>query len=506
MSPSPRSTSTVAHDPRLRWLALLSMLVVALALRLYRLDQQSLWIDEVSSIEVARQPLSDIVLNYRPGRHPWRGAEQAPLSFLFMSLIFSPALPETTARLPSVLFGVAGVLVVYQLGRAWIDESIGLLAAALLTLSPLHIWYSQEARWYTLWILLSMLSYWSLLRAWQLPSWRTWLLYALFTALSIYTFVLSFLVMASQGFSTLLLARQRGGLRFAGAILAAQVAAVIAAAPVFWLILNTLGLTTGTPRPQLLAQIPYTFFVYAAGYTVGPTVTSLHSLPGVSRLFIENPSILFFGLVFAALVLLGLARLRQWPTAMIVLVPWLFGPLLLTALLALVSHVTFQARYSSAALPAFLLVVAAGIEGLHSGRLRIAAVVLVVLACATSLSNHYRNPLYFKEDARAAAAYLQTTAASAPVYVVGQVGPAVKYYGADLQVSDIDGCQNDPAAAADGRLWLVVGRDWQAQGPGCVAHLSAGHEVSSHRNFAGIEVWLFGPTHIALERGEGNPA
>ncbi|MBI3784913.1 MAG: glycosyltransferase family 39 protein [Deltaproteobacteria bacterium] len=493
MSALPLVSSPSAPAPRRRWFFIALLLLLALGLRLYRIDQQSLWIDEVSSIEVARQPIRDIVLNYRPGRHPWRGAEQAPLSFFFMSLMFSPKAQETTARLPSVLFGIAGVLVIFQLGRELLQGPVAWTSAALLAVSPLHIWYSQEARWYTLWILLTMLSYWAFFRAWKNSSWQAWLAYTLCTTLGIYTFVLSFLVMACQGFSTLLLARRQGGARFVATVLATQIVAAIAAAPVLWLILNTLGLTTGTPRPQVLAQIPYTFFTYAAGYSIGPTVAMLHALPSAALLLRDHPAILFFVSVFAPLTLLGCKRVLRWPAEAMILVPWLFGPLLLTALLALVSHVTFQARYSSAALPAFLMVTALGIEALPNVWLRFVALGAVLLAFTLSLVNHYNNPAYFKEDARAAAAFLKGSAADAPVYVVGQVGPALKFYAAALQVTDVEDCQVDLKPSDDGRLWVVVGRDWQGQGSRCLARLAAANAVRAHSRFIGIEAWLFSP-------------
>jgi hypothetical protein len=490
MSTMPTSAAPIGTAGQL--VALTLIVVTSLGLRLYHLDQQSLWIDEVSSIEVARQPLREIVLNYRPGRHPWHGAEQAPLSFVTMNLFFSPAAAATSARLPSVLFGVAGVLALYSLMRELSDEAGAWTSAALLSLSPLHVWYSQEARWYALWILLTILSYRALLHAWRAPSKRTWLLYTLFTALNIYTFVLSFLLMACQGLSSLFLARRHGGMRFIAAVALAQLAAAVAAAPVLWLIMNTLGLTTGTPRPLGLAQLPYTFFVYAAGYSLGPTVTLLHALPGVMRIIGEHPVVVGVAGVFGPLAILGMWQVRRWPVAAAILLPWCFGPLLLSGVLALVSNVTFQARYSSAALPAFLALLALGLVATRPAILRIVVTLLVVGTFAASLANHYWNPLYFKEDSRSVGAHLQTTAAAAPVYVVGQIQPAVAYYAPQLHVVDVPTCSDRGfEGSSDKQLWLVVGRDWEVQGPGCVGLLSATHRIDEHRQFPGIEVWLF---------------
>ena len=60
-----------------------ALVVAALALRLYRLGHEDLWIDEVFQLRVSAQPLGDIVANYRPRRrvphpHPGPGAALAP--------------------------------------------------------------------------------------------------------------------------------------------------------------------------------------------------------------------------------------------------------------------------------------------------------------------------------------------------------------------------------------------------------------------------------------------
>ncbi len=71
---------------------------------------------------------------------------------------------EPVVRGLSVLFGVLTVPLIY--GVAWQlfrRRLAGLLAALLLAVSPLHIWYGQETRMYTLLIFLCLLSSYFLL-------------------------------------------------------------------------------------------------------------------------------------------------------------------------------------------------------------------------------------------------------------------------------------------------------------------------------------------------------
>ena len=64
-----------------------------------------------------------------------------------------------------VLFGLASILALYLFGRQVTSASESLLAAALLTFSYHHVWFSQNARGYTGLLFWTLLSSWLLLRA-----------------------------------------------------------------------------------------------------------------------------------------------------------------------------------------------------------------------------------------------------------------------------------------------------------------------------------------------------
>ena len=84
------------------------------------------------------------------------------------------------------------------------DFRAGLVAALLLALSPLHVWYSQELRPYTLlvfWVLISSL----ILLQCDKKSWRLWLpIQFAVNALLVYTHLFAFLVLAPQALYILL--------------------------------------------------------------------------------------------------------------------------------------------------------------------------------------------------------------------------------------------------------------------------------------------------------------
>lgn len=474
------------RDELVRLVGLAGLTLFALGLRLYRLGAQSLWIDEVSSVEVAAQSLSEIITNYQPGRHPWHGSEQAPLAFALMHLFYRPDAIEVSARLPFALLGTLTVPVVYACARQWVEARTAWLAAALLAIAPLHVWYSQDARWYALWILLSTLAYLALSKAVTRDRPGRWLAFAFATVLNVYTFLLSFLLLACQGASVLLLPGRRMA-RLRSFVVAALLVA-LASVPVLWMVAHTLGLVTGTPRPTSLAQVPYTFFAYLAGYSVGPSLAELHALPRPAVVLRENPDVLIFALIYAPLILLGMRRALARPSLAAVLLPWAFGPALLVLLLSLASNITYQARYSAAALPAILLLVALGIDGVRRRGWRWLATAAVLLCSLYALANHYWNPRYAKEDARAVVELLRSQGDRLPVYVIGQVGPALAFYGPDLPIRQIERCEQIEEPAS---LWLIVGRDWGEQGPRCRKQLASNHVLVKLHSFAGIEAWRY---------------
>jgi mannosyltransferase len=121
-----------------------SILLVAGYLRFRTLGQQSLWLDEAISWWESQRSLPELIKATASDNTP-------PLHNLILFVLtraFGDG--EVILRFPSAVFGVANVAAIYWLGVILNDRLAGLLAALLLTLSEFHIWYSQEARTYTL--------------------------------------------------------------------------------------------------------------------------------------------------------------------------------------------------------------------------------------------------------------------------------------------------------------------------------------------------------------------
>ncbi|MBV9339528.1 MAG: glycosyltransferase family 39 protein [Acidobacteria bacterium] len=106
---------------------------------------------------------------------------------------------EAVLRSLSVLCGIATIPVLYAIGVRLIGRRGGIFAAALITVHPFHIRWSQEARSYAMLVLLISLSTLLLIAAVKVP--RASFLWAGYIGTSIlacYCHMLALLVVAAQ--------------------------------------------------------------------------------------------------------------------------------------------------------------------------------------------------------------------------------------------------------------------------------------------------------------------
>jgi len=473
-----------------------AILLVAAALRLYRLGAENFWLDEVLSVDIAAQPLPDIVRNYQPDTNP-ASRDQAPLSFVLTHFFLRPANLEWTARVPSALFGIATVLALIWAASELFSVRVVLLAGLLLALSPIHVWYSQEVRWYAQWVCLATLSYVALLRAWRTGSTAALVVYALCMLAAVYTFVFSFFVMASQLLSAFWLRREPGQPRRCQRLLLAQAAIGLAALPVvWWMIATHFGLGTGADRSTPATALPYTAFAYAVGFTLGPPLMYLHAAPPLHRVLADYPAVAITFACFLPPAALGVRALRRDRRAAAVMVPWLFLTPAAVLVLSLLPEALYNVRYTLVSVPAFLLVLALGLCSIPE-RLVALAFLGAVLACSlVSLHNYYTNPAYAKEDVRAATRQMAAGPyAGAPVLVVGEVDAAVRHYAPTRRIIPTT-CEADAplsAALQAPAVWLLRGRDWQNRARGCAIRLQHRFRTRAYRHFAGVDLWLYAP-------------
>jgi mannosyltransferase len=179
---------------------MLILVWLAFAVRVFGLDFQSLWRDEVDALRFATRALPELLATFRqPG-------ENGPLYFLALRpWLAASGRSEFALRFPSAWTGTLAVPVIYVLVRRLAGRRPALIAALLVTTAPYLIWYGQEGKMYAALTLLVPLSLLLAVEAAQRGSWWRWLLLYLVTTLCFYTHLLAVLVVPVQALWILVL-------------------------------------------------------------------------------------------------------------------------------------------------------------------------------------------------------------------------------------------------------------------------------------------------------------
>jgi mannosyltransferase len=174
----------IASDRRLpAWWPLAALIALAAVLRLATLDQQSFWYDEAfTPVHVLHNSLGATL----------RGVvdhENTPPLWYLIAWADARLFGDGTLalRLPSALAGVLTVPVVWAIAQQLAGRRAALIAAAIVAVNPLFVWYSQEARAYGLFVLMSALAMLCFVRALDEPTPRRMAAFAVAGALALLT-------------------------------------------------------------------------------------------------------------------------------------------------------------------------------------------------------------------------------------------------------------------------------------------------------------------------------
>ncbi len=181
---------------RLSRLALpLGLVALGFGIRAYRLGYQSLWLDELFSVIVARRPWDAVLVG------TIQGDTNPPLFNLLLHLVLTLGRGDSWARSLSLFFSTATLPLVYGFARRLWDRRAALITLGLLAVSPFHLLFAQEARMYAQLGFFWAVALLAFQRAWWADSRPAWLTFTLATAATFYTHSLAFLnLLALDGF------------------------------------------------------------------------------------------------------------------------------------------------------------------------------------------------------------------------------------------------------------------------------------------------------------------
>lgn len=358
------------------------ILILAGILRVISLNQ-SVWLDEAINILAAKSySLYEIVTKYAIADfHP-------PGHFIILWIwtrLFG--MNEIIVRIPSVIFGVLTVLLVYLIGQKLYSKALGLIAALLIAVNPLHIYYSQEARMYSLAALAVSINLFLLIKL--VKNEKVPILFLIISNLAVFASdYVSYLIFPAQIIFLLILKRKELMKKWLTSFIVAIMLGIWWI-PIFIKQLD-IGAVTSSSLPTWkfvvggfdVKAIPLTFIKFIIGRI------SLDD-KFIYTLVLFPISFLFLFLIFRGIKLIvGYGRN--------LLIIWLLIPILLGSLISFVIPIYsyFRLIYT---IPAFIILTALGILSFKF-KLRNFFLVLVILIEIFSSAVYLFNSKYQRED------------------------------------------------------------------------------------------------------------
>jgi mannosyltransferase len=202
-----------------RLAALAAITAVGAALRFGFLDSQGFWYDEAVTAKLVRMDLWAMLDSVA-------GIEATPPLYYLLAWGWAKLFGtgEFALRSLSALAGTATIPVAYAFVATILARRVALAVAVLAAVNPMLIWYSQEARSYSLLVLLSALSLLLFARLLEKVERRTLILWALVSALALGTHYFAAFLLVPQAVWLLTRTRRSEVVAAVGAVGAAGLA------------------------------------------------------------------------------------------------------------------------------------------------------------------------------------------------------------------------------------------------------------------------------------------
>ncbi|HEX2979055.1 MAG TPA: glycosyltransferase family 39 protein [Anaerolineaceae bacterium] len=311
------------------WLSLI--LLLGFSLRLIELGHDSLWNDEVGVALAARAGSFSEML-----RAAHNHVMAMPLDYAIVWLFARLNTSETFLRLPAAIWGSLSIVVAYGFFSRLSGRRVGLLSALLLALSPFHVQYSQELRFYASLVFFFLAASWALFKAIDEPSPAHWLIFTLVAVLGLFFHIYVLLVLVS-GVVWLAIgawndgqtpARRMGFLRASAALLVAFLIGVVYFGAVY-----SYDIPLVLEDPSLLAVIATglgwtPFYPSSTGISLAWGLACLVlEIVGIGLFLIRRPrsaaSAMFYGLLLQIGAIVAMNALKHYFIAPRQMIPFL---------------------------------------------------------------------------------------------------------------------------------------------------------------------------------------
>lgn len=363
-------------------LILVVILLVAFLLRIYNLGYESIWMDEAFSVSLAKLDFLGIIKGTAKDLHP-------PLYYLILHVwIKLFGVSEFIIRFMSVIFGVFTVFMVYKIGVKIFNKEVGTVSALIIALSIFNIYYSQEARMYSLMAMLTLISLYYFIMLFQKRGAGVSIGYIFSTIFLIYTHVYGLFILIAQNIYVLLLLpvlRKQSKLNIKKwAFL--QFLIILLFSPWIYVLINQIIKVESNfwiPVPQIKKLIgPFITYSGSIPLFLLFFIMCFISILGNKKIEISNSIKNFYGLIKNRL-----SHLNSTGTGLIMI--WLLTPIILPFIISQISTPIYVTRYTIGASLAFFILVASGITKISNKVVKSSVILLVIILSLFNAEKYY---------------------------------------------------------------------------------------------------------------------
>lgn len=437
---------------------LIAILLLAAALRVWGITSESYWLDEAISIRQAQ-------VNYATSIEMLKHDVNFPFYIILLhSWIKLFDTSEFSSRFLSVIFGVLSVGMIYLLAKKLFSERVAIITVLLMSFSPILIYYSQEARSYSLLVLLTIVSFYFFISYLEKRDTIHLIAYVFFSLLLIYTHIFSFLVILIQNVYVLYIYRFR--IKPLLKWFAGQLALFILFIPwlpiLFGQISNSSFSTLWIPKPNVLILLS-TSYAFFGGYLV------LLIFIALLIVFILTKKFKTIGknkLVFVSL--------------------WIILPFLVVVTYSLLFSSLYNTRYMLFTLPAIYLLFAVTIDTVMPKKKFISWIIVFVLIVSSFISVADQVKRIDKDDWRTTSEYIKQNVKENDAVFINpfyQQDPFTYYYDPDcFKMPDTNSCNFEKHR--------VLSLSWVASCCNATTELTATDGKNELRDYLDRDIWL----------------
>jgi len=450
-------------------LILIAITLFGAYLRVHNLGTQSIWLDEAASYYMSHgNSVSGVWANTIADRHP-------PLHFLILHFVSIFSSSEFMLRFPSAVFGIFTIPVIYKIGESLFGKKEGLISAFILSISSIHIFYSQEARMYSQMVLFSIASLYFLYRAYKENKNWLWAGFVVSASLGFYSFYYTIFVLIPEILFYGII-QLKDSFRSRRIVISdvKNVRSFVFSMFVFLILVSPVLMPFISQSLSRISEVPTWGMGQSSDFII-IILKQYSTYTNTSYVFL-----LLFIIGFIASIFNKSQREQAILLGLMFTIPFM-------ASYVLAAKMPFSPRYLLFILPIYILSISRGITGIanfmyqipssgidksKTSRVALMLIItcLIALLCLQPLSSYYSTPQ--KNDWRAVSNYFHdvTNPGDVIVSLPGYMVKPLKFY------YDYNGTQSEGASSAENlerinseyenvRIWYVVTWDISAANP-----------------------------------------